>query len=57
LPNANSSVIGSCGPYRFDLSGKWYSSENQLCAAGGTCRALGAALMLGWFDGEQDVGT
>jgi hypothetical protein len=57
LPNVNSSVIGSCGPYRFDLSGKWYSSENQLCAAGGTCRALGAALMLGWLDGEQDVGT
>lgn len=57
LPTANSTVIGSCGPYRFDLSGKWYGTETQLCATGGACRSLGDALMLGWLDGEQDVGT
>jgi hypothetical protein len=56
-PTANTAVIGSCGPYRFDLSGKWYGTGNQLCATGGTCRTLGDALMLGWLDGGQDVGT
>ena len=56
-PTANAALVGDCGPYHFDQSGKWYGTDTQLCATGGTCRPLGDAVMLGWLDGGQDVGT
>lgn len=56
--DAQRSMLGDCGLYRFEPGGKWFAINNQVCAVGGGCQDLGkSAQVLGWLDGEQDVGT
>jgi hypothetical protein len=57
-PNAQKSMVGECGLYRFEPEGKWFVVTNQVCAVGGTCSTLAElARVIGWLDGERDVGT
>jgi hypothetical protein len=57
-PAAQKSMLGDCGLYRFDATGKWFAIDDQVCAVGGTCSTLGkSAQVVGWLDGENDVGT
>jgi len=55
--DAKPALIGECGLYRFDPSGKWYAIGPKLCAAGGACQTVKEMNPLGWLDGGQDVGT
>jgi hypothetical protein len=55
--DAKPALIGECGLYRFDSSGKWYAIGTKLCEVGGACQTVKGMEPLGWIDGEQDVGT
>ena len=57
-PSAQKSMLGACGLYRFELGGKWFAVEDQVCAIGGSCSTLAdSARVIGWLDGEHAVGT
>ncbi|MFL5304373.1 MAG: hypothetical protein ACJ8F1_04140 [Polyangia bacterium] len=57
-PEARRSMLGDCGLYRFEAGGKWFAINNQVCAVGGSCWTVAkSAQVLGWLDGEQDVGA
>jgi hypothetical protein len=55
--DAKPNLVGECGLYRFDPSGKWYAIDTKLCAVGGTCQTIKEMIPLGWLDGGQNVGT
>ncbi len=57
-PEAQRTLLADCGLYRFEVRGKWFAIDDQLCGVGGTCSKLGkSAQVIGWLDGENDVGT
>jgi hypothetical protein len=56
--SAQKAMLGECGRYRFEPSGRWFAIHEQVCAVGGTCSTLAeSARVIGWLDGEADVGT
>jgi hypothetical protein len=57
LPGAKPALIGDCGLYRFDASGKWFAIGGKLCSLRVGCANLGDATPLGWLDGERGIGT
>jgi hypothetical protein len=57
-PEAQKSMLGDCGLYRFEAGGKWFAVNDQVCAVGGACSTVAkSAQAIGWLDGGRDVGT
>lgn len=47
---------GSCGPYRFDATGRWLLVDELLCAVGDGCEPLGG-FGIGWLTPGTTVGA
>ena len=47
---------GSCGPYRFDKSEKWYVSGHAICRTDGSCEEV-SGRVLDWADPGPQAGS